>query len=81
MDNTERILAAIDKSAEATKEDLREIWKELKIHSEDIAELKSTARLHKWQIAAVVGAIAGFGHIILKTVSEKFAKMVSFLGL
>jgi hypothetical protein len=77
MDNTERILAAIDKSAEATKEDMRAIWVKLDEHHKEIAELKATARLHGWKITAMVSGIAAFGYAILKTIlPEKITKLI-----
>ncbi len=79
MDNTDRILAAIEKSTEATKEDMRAIWVELKEHKNDIAELKATARLHGWKITAMVSGIAAFGYMVLKSILPE--KITKLLGL
>jgi hypothetical protein len=79
MDDTDRILHAIEKSTEATKQDLGAIWKELKSHSDDIAELKSTSRLQGWKITAIVSAIGAFGYAFLKAILPE--KVTKLLGL
>jgi hypothetical protein len=79
MDDTDRILQAIDKASQATKEDLGAIWKELKSHSDDIAELKTTSKLHGWKITAMVSMIAAFGYAFMKAILPE--KITKLLGL
>ncbi len=79
MDNTDRILAAIEKSTEATKEDMRAIWVKLDEHHKEIAELKATSKLHGWKITAMVSGIAAFGYAILKSILPE--KVTKLLGL
>jgi len=79
MADTDRILQAIEKASQATKEDLGAIWKELKSHSDDIAELKTTAKLHGWKITAMVSTIAAFGYAFLKAILPE--KITKLLGL
>ncbi len=77
MDNTDRILAAIEKSAEATEKRFEAIWERLESQQEDIAELKATARLHGWKITAIVSSIAAFGYALLKAIlPEKITKLI-----